>query len=217
MNLESILTILVFLTFASVTVGLLFFFVVKTLGLCKPKETEVVVPEVVEPTTDVAEPTTKVVELAHVLKVYGKFDIWEKLNKVLEEARDCPIRSWDIWEIGQDKDALSEFQEGTRNLQLRNHRIAYCKSKDELCSKLMDVSLTHDIVAFNLTKNYGHTWSILGIGVIKTQNIESNIDADIVESISGSVEHELSGDEIHNANIDEQVSLLAQRLGRICP
>lgn len=199
MNLESILTILVFLTFASVTVGLLFFFVVKTLGLCKPKETEVVVPEVVEPTTKVVEPTL-------VPKVYGKFDIWEKLNKVLHESLGCPIRAWDIWEIGQDKDALLEFQEGTRNLQLRNLRIAYCRSKDELCSKLMDVSLTHDIVAFNLTKNHGHTWSILGIGVVRTSNVESNIDADIVESIVDSAGDELTKDEIHNECLDATIS-----------
>ncbi len=112
----------------------------------------------------------------------------------MQEACTCPIRAWDMCELGDDKDAISDFSKG---ISLGNF-IANCKTWDEISSKLMDVSLTHDIVAFNVTKNHVHTWSILGIGLVKTTKDTSNIDADVIESIVEIVKDELTNEEMSN-------------------
>ena len=137
-----------------------------------------------------------------VPEIYGKFDLFRKLNRVLQEALDCPIRAWDIWELGKGEPAVIEFLGGGPSLAIYNRRIAYCQTQDEVCSALMDVSLSHDIVEFKLTKSNGHTWSILGIGVVSSTKNEGNIDADIIETISNVVQNQLDG----NALIDDAVA-----------
>ena len=97
---------------------------------------------------------------------------------------------------------MIEFLGGGPSLATFNKRVAYCQTQDEVCSALMDVSLSHDIVEFKLTKSNGRTWSILGIGVAPSTKDESNIDADIIEVVSNVVNKPLDG----NALIDDAVA-----------
>lgn len=193
--METIVTIAILLTFLFGGIGLVFLGCAKLLEVCNSrKERGNEKPIVVE---DNKKETPVLVP-----EIYRKFDLFRKLNKVQEEALDCPIRAWDIWEIGKGRDAMVEFMDGGQSLARFNKRVAYCHTQDEVCSALMDVSLSHDIVEFKLTKSYGHTWSILGIGVVPSTKDESNIDADIIESISNVVKKPLDG----NALIDDVVA-----------
>ena len=190
--MEAIVTIAILLTLCLGSIGLVALSCAKLLEVCnsrKEKEDDekpVVVEEKKE--TPVLVP-----------EIYGKFDLFRKLNVVLQEATDCPIRAWDIWELGKGEPAVIEFLGGGPSLATFNKRVAYCQTQDEVCSALMDVSLSHDIVEFKLTKSYGHTWSILGIGVVPSTKDESNIDADIIEVVSNVVKKPLDG----NALIDD--------------
>lgn len=192
--MEAIVTIAILLTFLFGSIGLVFLGCAKLLEVCnsrkeKGNEKPVVVEEKKE--TPVLVP-----------EIYGKFELFRKLNRVLQEATDCPIRAWDIWELGKGEPAVIEFLGGGPSLAIYNKRVAYCQTQDEVCSALMDVSLSHDIVEFKLTKSNGHTWSILGIGVATTTKNEGNIDADIIESISNVVKNPIDG----NALIDDAVA-----------
>ena len=193
--MEAIVTIAILLTLCLGSIGLVALSCVKLLEVCnsrkeKGNEKPVVVEE------------TKKETPVLVPEIYGKFDLFRKLNRVLQEATDCPIRAWDIWELGKGEPAVIEFLGGGQSLAIYNKRVAYCQTQDEVCSALMDVSLSHDIVEFKLTKSNGHTWSILGIGVATTTKNEGNIDADIIESISNVVKKPLDG----NALIEDTVA-----------
>ena len=192
--MEAIATIAILLTLCLGSIGLVFLGCAKLLEVCnsrkeKGNEKPVVVEEKKE--TPVLVP-----------EIYGKFDLFRKLNVVLQEATDCPIRAWDIWELGKGEPAVIEFLGGGPSLATFNKRVAYCQTQDEVCSALMDVSLSHDIVEFKLTKSNGHTWSILGIGVVPSTKDEGNIDADIIEVVSNVVKKPLDG----NALIDDAVA-----------
>ena len=192
--MEAIVTIAILLTLCLGSIGLVALSCAKLLEVCnsrkeKGNEKPVVVEEKKE--TPVLVP-----------EIYGKFDLFRKLNRVLQEATDCPIRAWDIWELGKGEPAVIEFLGGGPSLATFNKRVAYCQTQDEVCSALMDVSLSHDIVEFKLTKSNGRTWSILGIGVAPSTKDESNIDADIIEVVSNVVNKPLDG----NALIDDAVA-----------
>ena len=198
--MEAIVTIAILLTLLFGSIGLVFLGGAKLLEICNSrKEKGNEKPIVVE---DKKETPVLVPE------IYGKFDLFRKLNHVLQEATDCPIRAWDIWELGKGEPAVIEFLGGGPALAIYNKRVAYCQTQDEVCSALMDVSLSHDIVEFKLTKSNGHTWSILGIGVATTTKNEGNIDADIIESISNVVKNPLDG----NALIDDAVAHVWDRI-----
>lgn len=192
--MEAIVTIAILLTLCLGSIGLVALSCEKLLEVCnsrkeKGNEKPVVVEDKKE--TPVLVPA-----------IYGKFDLFRKLNRVMQEALDCPIRAWDIWELGKGEPAVIEFLGGGPSLAIYNKRVAYCQTQDEVCSALMDVSLSHDIVEFKLTKSNGHTWSVLGIGVAPSTKDEGNIDADIIESISNVVRNPLDG----NALIDDAVA-----------
>jgi hypothetical protein len=192
--MESVVTIAILLTFLFGSIGLVASGCAKLLEVCNSrKEKGNEKPVVVEDKKE-----TPVL----VPKIYGKFDLFRRLNQVMQEALDCPIRSWDIWELGNGEPAVIEFLGGSGNIAIYNRRIAYCKTQDEICSALMDVSLSHDIVEFELTKSLGHTWSTLGIGVVSSTKDEGNIDADIIEAISNVVQNQLDG----NVLIDDAVA-----------
>ena len=200
--MEAIFTVAILLTLCLGSIGLVFLGCAKLLEVCnsRKQKVEVVVPEVVE---DNKKETPVLVPA-----IYGKYDLFMKLNRVLQEAIDCPIRAWDIWELGKGEPAVIEFLGGDGNIAIYNKRVAYCQTQDEVCSALMDVSLSHDIVEFKLTKSYGHTWSILGIGVATTTKNEGNIDADIIECISNVVKNPLDG----NSQIDDAVKYVWGRI-----
>lgn len=193
--METIVTIAILLTLCLGSIGLVALSCAKLLEVCNSrKEKGNEKPVVVE---DNKKETPVLVP-----EIYGKFDLFRKLNRVLQEAIDCPIRAWDIWELGKGEPAVIEFLGGAGNIAISNKRVAYCQTQDEVCSALMDVSLSHDIVEFKLTKSNGHTWSILGIGVVPSAKDESNIDADIIEVVSNVVKKPLDG----NALIDDAVA-----------
>ena len=192
--MEAIVTIAILLTLCLGSIGLVALSCAKLLDVCNSrKEKGNEKPVVVE-----GKKETPVL----VPAIYGKFDLFRKLNRVMQEALDCPIRAWDIWELGKGEPAVIEFLGGGPSLAVFNKRVAYCQTQDEVCSALMDVSLSHDIVEFKLTKSNGHTWSILGIGVVPSTKDESNIDADIIEVVSNVVKNQLDG----NALIDDAVA-----------
>ena len=193
--MEAIATIAILLTLCLGSIGLVALSCAKLLEVCnsrKEKEDD--------EKTVVVEGKKETPVL--VPAIYGKFDLFRKLNHILQEATDCPIRAWDIWELGKGEPAVIEFLGGGPSLATFNKRVAYCQTQDEVCSALMDVSLSHDIVEFKLTKSNGRTWSILGIGVAPSTKDESNIDADIIEVVSNVVNKPLDG----NALIDDAVA-----------
>ena len=193
--MEAIATIAILLTLCLGSIGLVALSCAKLLEVCNSrKEKEE------DEKTVVVEGKKETPVL--VPAIYGKFDLFRKLNHILQEATDCPIRAWDIWELGKGEPAVIEFLDGGPSLAIYNKRVAYCQTQDEVCSTLMDVSLSHDIVEFKLTKSNGRTWSILGIGVAPSTKDESNIDADIIEVVSNVVKKPLDG----NALIDDAVA-----------
>lgn len=193
--MEAIATIAILLTLCLGSIGLVALSCAKLLEVCNSrKEKEE------DEKTVVVEGKKETPVL--VPAIYGKFDLFRKLNHILQEATDCPIRAWDIWELGKGEPAVIEFLGGGPSLATFNKRVAYCQTQDEVCSALMDVSLSHDIVEFKLTKSNGRTWSILGIGVAPSTKDESNIDADIIEVVSNVVNKPLDG----NALIDDAVA-----------
>ena len=191
--MEAIITIVSLLTLLFGGIGFVVVCCAKLLETCNP--------HIKDETSSEVEEQKDTPSL--VPSIYGKMDMLKNISNMFDESRTCPVRNWEIWELNNDLDGFNKqhhFWEG--NL------VSYCKTRDSICSALMDFSLTHDIYLVKMNKSIGETWSSIKIAVVKSHNVESNIDADIIEAISNMTTEKFDENDI----IDDAVACLWARM-----
>ena len=110
-----------------------------------------------------------------------------KIRGIMDTVRDCRKVSWDLWEIGDTFNpqmAVRDFRENCTNCSIANRRVQYCASKDEFASKMMGLSLAHEIVEMKVVKSMDGSHGIIMILVCPDGDGKTNIDADVIDFLA---------------------------------
>ena len=110
-----------------------------------------------------------------------------KMRRILDMVRGCSKVSWDLWEIGDKfppQMAIWDFNQNCTNWTTANKRIEYCATKDEFISRMMVLSLAHEIVEMKLVKSMDGSHGIIMILFCGDGDGKTNIDADLIDYLA---------------------------------
>ena len=126
------------------------------------------------------------------IKVEDK-DISDILKGLYNDICGCSVIGWDIFEIGSTTTngvpvdaaiARYDFLHSTSNVSVINRRIDYCKSREDVIGKLMDLSLSYEILEARVVKDITHTKAVIDLLLSLDGDGKTNIDADVIQSIA---------------------------------
>ena len=116
-----------------------------------------------------------------------------KIMGIMDAVRGCRKVSWDLWEIGDNFNpqmAVRDFRENFTNWSIANRRVQYCSTKDEFASKMMGLSLAHEIVEMKAVKSMDGSHGIIMILFCVDGDGKTNIDADLIDLLASTSSEE---------------------------
>lgn len=120
-------------------------------------------------------------------------EISDILESLCDDVRGCSVIGWDIFEIGSTTTngvpvnpsiARHDFLHNSSNWSPVNNRIDYCKTSEDVVGRLMDLSLSYEMLEARIIKDNSHTKAVVSILISLSDDGMTNIDADVIQKIA---------------------------------